>query len=532
MRRFWFTGGLLLAALLAGISLAQDTPAATCQLPAPELLAQAADLCQGTAPGAACIGAGTVAVDAAATEPGTLIDLASRQTLTLEQDGLVLLRSTFGLADENAAVTLIAYGAMTLENTTQSVSLPLPTLTLRNPGVYVLNLRDQPDKNSLLVGTLDVGIELTADGRTADNRWLHVQTDAGAAWISTSIVEIVSGSINDLAVLDSHYVQPWQRLRLQSSAGCGGLLIQSAAETPARLQVNGADLLLRTGTVIAEAQPEAALQLRVLSGEVQVRAARYSALARQSDAVSVALGGADALTATAEPRVAQQYAFSSIAAAPLGLLPAASAICVAGVDGTAGADLYNGPGAPYSPVAAASPDYTYVVTGQNTSDDGATWWRLADRQWVAQASIATAGLCSAVVEVPRPTLVTLAGSSQSVVHNFLPAGTSVWQASTGEDTLSGTCNTPPIAQCSHLVAIIPDGRGGLGWRGQEPQPYPMSPIGNDTFAFSGRNQLGNARLSLSIGFSSDTSWGGQMTLVYDNDPGCTHTFYYTASRVR
>src|SRR5262249_47025193 len=137
-----------------------------------------------------------------------------------------------------------------------------------------------------------------------------------------------------------------------------------------------------------------------------------------------------------------------------------------------------------------------------------------------------------ISDVPKPSLVVLPGSNESVVHNYLPAGTSIWQASTTEDTLSGTCATPPIAQCSHLVAIIPDGKGGISWRGQEPSPYPMAPIAGDTFAYSGRNQLGNARINISLSLTGEGSWSGQVTTVYDSDPSCTHTFYYTATRVR
>lgn len=525
---FWLAGAVFIG---AGITLAQGVE---CSLPAPDILAQAGDICQATAAGELCVATGTVRLNEAETmaETGKTADITTVDALRLEKDGLVVIKAMADLPADSPPVTLIAYGDMTLVNTTQKVDLPLPTLTVRNPGLYVLNLRDQPNKNSLIVGTFDAGIDLVADGRNDSNGWIHVQTADGAAWVSASIVELVGGSIDELTVLNNHYIYPWQQMSLQTTPGCGGLIVQSSSERPARLQVNGVDMLLKTGALVAEAQVEASLQLRVLTGEVQVRAAQYSAVARQSDAVSVAMGGDDGLDAVDSPRVAEEYPFSAISTAPLSLLPADSAICVAGVtDEDVEAMLFNGPGAPYSPVDAMSPDYTYVVTGQNTAEDGSTWWRLEQRQWVAQSAVQTAGVCMAVAEVPKPSLVVI-GNNQSVVHNYLPAGTSIWQASTSTDTLTGTCSTPPIAQCSHLVAIIPDGRGGISWRGQEPNPYPMAPIAGDTFAFSGRNQLNNAKITLSVAFNSESSWNGQMTLVYDSDPTCTHTFYYSATRVR
>jgi hypothetical protein len=214
------------------------------------------------------------------------------------------------------------------------------------------------------------------------------------------------------------------------------------------------------------------------------------------------------------------------------MLPSEAGICLVGVTNTEDdAQLYNGPGDPYSPIAALNAE-PYLVNGQNSAEDGSSWWRVDQRQWVAQDAVLSVGQCTNITEVPPPTLVTIAGSNQSVVHNFLPGGTSVWQAGTSADTLSGTCHTPPIAQCNHLAAITPDGRGGISWRGQEAQPYPMGPVGNDTFAYSGRNQLGNANLTWSLAFTGEGSWEGQMQLIYDEDPTCTHTFYYSATRVR
>jgi hypothetical protein len=515
-----------------GMALAQGIE---CALPAADILERAAQLCEAAGIGEFCAGAGTVRVNdsQADTEFGTVLDMTTIDSLQLQDGGLVVLKTMADLPADSQPVTLIAYGSATLKNTTQKVDLPLPTVTVKNPGLYVLNLRDQPNKNSQIVGTFDVDIELVGDGRSADNIWIHVQTPDGAAWISASIVNVEDGSIDDLAVLDSHYVHPWQRMTLETTPDCGGLILQSSSDRPARIQVNGVDMLLKEGALVAEAEAEQALQLHVLTGEVLVRAAQYSAVARQADAVSVGLGGDDGLSAVDEPRVNNQYAFSSIASAPLTLLPADSAICIAGVsDSGSESSLFNGPGEPYSAVSSLSPESTYIVTGQNTAEDGSPWWRLQDRQWVAQSEIQTAGMCVAVAEVPKPSLVVIAGTNQSVVHNFLPAGTSVWQASTSEDTLSGTCSSPPIAQCSHLVAMIPDGNGGIGWRGQEPRPYPMGAVGGDTFAFSGRNQLGNANITLSLALTGEGSWSGTMTTVYDSDPTCTHTFYYSATRVR
>ena len=45
-------------------------------------------------------------------------------------------------------------------------------------------------------------------------------------------------------------------------------------------------------------------------------------------------------------------------------------------------------------------------------------------------------------------------------------------------------------------------------------------------------QLNNANLSLTVTFTGAATWVGTMNIVYDSDSGCTHTFNYTADRIR
>ena len=84
--------------------------------------------------------------------------------------------------------------------------------------------------------------------------------------------------------------------------------------------------------------------------------------------------------------------------------------------------------------------------------------------------------------------------------------------------------------CAHLAAIVPNADGSISWRGQEPQPYTMQSVGNGTYSYNGRNALGNGNLQMTLTFTSATEWTMTATTVYDNDPGCQHTFYYTATR--
>jgi hypothetical protein len=114
----------------------------------------------------------------------------------------------------------------------------------------------------------------------------------------------------------------------------------------------------------------------------------------------------------------------------------------------------------------------------------------------------------------------------SFAGDLLPDGRSIWNAHTGVDNLTGVCTTPPIAQCDHLAAITPNADGTISWRGQEPEAYTLYPIGDNTY--SGSQFANNTQLTVTITITSPTTWIGSKTTVYGDDPGCTHTFSYTA----
>ncbi len=251
--------------------------------------------------------------------------------------------------------------------------------------------------------------------------------------------------------------------------------------------------------------------------------------------MSVSLSG---LQAAAAPELQAHYAFASIASAPLDLLPTNSLVCVAGISsGTA--TLYDAPqtDAPTNGELDAASSAT--VTGQATTDDGTLWYLVDNSGWIAQDAVATAGVCGSVPVVALDVLqqqanvnVSLPPQSSSFSHDYLTAPQSIWQAHTGADNLSGTCVSPPIAQCDHLAAITVNADGSIAWRGQEPLPYTMQATGSNSFHYSGRSGLNNANLTFSLTLTSTGTWVGTMQYVFDSDPSCTHTFNYTAEKIR
>jgi hypothetical protein len=89
----------------------------------------------------------------------------------------------------------------------------------------------------------------------------------------------------------------------------------------------------------------------------------------------------------------------------------------------------------------------------------------------------------------------------------------------------------PVAYCDQLVALTPSGTGML-WRGQELQPYYMTRIRENVYAYSGPNPLGDAKISLTLEFTSQTGFRATQVLIPNDDPGCKNIFSFSGQFLR
>jgi hypothetical protein len=492
-------------------------------------LSVALDSCGSITPGQTCLGAGSVrSVPGSLPLVGTAIGTENIDSLTsVGGSSLVMLKLRAGLPETAIPVQMVLFGDATMTNSAPGVDPSAPTITVRNGPNNILNLRAIPSTEGEVVGSMSWSEALPADGRTANNSWLHVQSENGAAWVFANLVT-VEGDMSTLPVLGGFATEPMQGFTLQTTTiSCGGgLLVQSNNDDNARLEINGALLTFANSTLLLHSEAADSLTVTVLNGSVFVNANGREANGRAGMRIVVAPGEA--------PDVETSYAFASLGSVPLALLSPDVPICVAGV-GTTSAPLYNRAGAT-SAAGELTAEESVTATAQ-TVIDGVTWLQVGQR-WVKQSDVQTVGACEALPQSTSATAGSNSSSSQPADNVSVPASDlvpperSIWQAHTGVDNLTGVCTAPPIAQCDHLAAVSKNANGTITWLGQEPSPYFLNPTGVNTFSYSGRNQLGNANLSLSVTFTSETTWVGTMTIVYDSDSGCTHTFNYTAERIR
>jgi uncharacterized protein YraI len=535
---------VVLAVSIAGSPLlAQDCPSLV-----KNALVAAQSACGKLAPGQVCYGAGAVTLTPAANaamkfaSSGDIADLAAAQSLTTngaKDWGVAMLQTPAGVpVSSQPPLTLVLFGDAQMTNMVKAEAGPTVTLKLKNVAGYAVNVRSGAGTTFPVNGTLDKKAEVTTDGRNASADWFRIQVDGKVSWVHKSLVK-VDGDPMTLAVLDNPYTDPMQAFTLttkpdigsECGAASAGLLAQLKGQTAVHIQVNGVDLGIKDTTLLLRAQSGGNLEVQVLEGSVDVTASNTPVKADTGASVTVKLGGESGLQPLEGPTVNPPYSFSSVSGAPIDLLPSNSLACVVGVnDSDTQPTIYAGPGTDYRSLFSLKSDTHYDVIGKANDSSNQTWLKLGGRSqaWVPASSVHSLGACGNIADVPAPSVVS--SRSNSSAANLVPEGQSVWQANSGLDNVSGTCINPPLALCAHLAAIKPNADGSLTWRGQEPLPYTLSPTGGNTFAYSGRSVLGNGNVHLALTFTSDSTWSMIFTTIFDNDPQCTHTFYYTATR--
>jgi uncharacterized protein YraI len=519
---------------------AQDL--AMCAALTAERIQIAASSCAGRGLNTVCIGSNPVNVGLS----GGMVEFLPGDTLALDlveslntgasnsgssEWGMALVSTDAGLSA--GTVSMVLFGDATLTSKVKVPTLDLPTLTVNNMAGYDINLREGPGVNFTTIGTFPQGASLVADGRSLDGQWLRVRGASGAAWVNLSLVQ-VDGNLPALVSLDSLYTSPMQTFALDSAGTdtdlCGvalsGLLVSYNGEERVHVVANGVDIAFGAATLLLQANAEAGLRMYILAGEVQASALGQLVGAGTGGSISMPLNP-ETLVVEGALQSSGRYPFVAVGGAPLDLVAATSLECVAGVTGSTSVIPYSGPGENYSPLAGLDVASHYTVTGYASDDSNQVWWKLENNRWIPQSAVRTAGLCQAIAQVEAPLMT--AASTSVPGSSSLPTEVTIYQAESGPDILAGQCVKPPLAICSHPAAIKPNGIDSFYWRGQEPIDYLMSRAG-DGYAFSGRNFANNGNISLALSFTGADSWNMTMTTVFDDDPSCTHTFNYTATR--
>jgi len=546
-----------------------------CQQLVAESVAAAQESCAGVELGQACYGHDGVTAQASGADvvefaaAGDSVVLSAVESLTTaaaDPDagawGVAMLGVPGEVEDADPQmVTGVLFGEATITRPAQ-VQSERPTLTVSNSSSSVINLRNGAGVVYEVVGTLEPGQSVTADGRNEQADWVRIQLEDGTmAWVFVRLIDW-EGDFNTLQELDVllptdvtppfQAGEPFQSFVLETGAPgagmCGaassGLLLQFPGDAAASVMVNEVSLEFANATVLLHATPDDVLEVMTLAGSGTVTARGIPEDIAEGEAVQVSLGGDDSLTPTVPPVAVGGYAFPKVTNAPVSLLPGKIACMVGLPSATANVTTRVGPGEQRGDLGRMSANASYLVTGWADDPDGAPWWQLdtGDRKsWVPQAAVEVVGACDVVAQVEPPPLVVAppsappagsdgGGAADSGADDLAPDANTVWQMVPGNDNMTGDCSgAPAINFCDHLAAIAP-AQGGITWRGMEASPYYLTRIQPNVYSYSGPNVLGTGTVQMTLRFEGDNKLSMTMSLVLNSEPNCQHVYYYTGTK--
>jgi hypothetical protein len=552
--------------------VAQDAP--TCSIINPADFSAAKEACSKSTLSNACLASGTASAknsdqSAEFAKQGDSIDLSTTTSISTISDaatgnsGVVVLKLRGGQPDTADPVTAVLFGSAELTSKVNNAVANMTTVGVTTNGSTPVLLRGGAGQAYPSVLSLAAGKTAVADGRTENGSWLRVRTEDGVGWAMASLLT-VTGDANSLTVLEEQntqadflYQTPMQAFTLSTGIPAGecaslpsGLLLQAKVakdQKPARFLINGADVQIQEGTVLVRATPKDRLEFIVISGGVNIAALGGTMEVLAGEWTRVRLGGADGLTVSVQPPTPTDYTFASLDGTPLDLL-AESVACVVGVPANGQkVTVRVGPGEERGSLFFMKPEQNFKVVGKANDAAGLAWWRIdaegRKEAWVAQSSVHSVGACADVPEAAAPPVIVAAppvdqgtgnqggATTEPQAQGFAPVARTIWNAEPGPINSSGACTGVPVAYCAQLVALTPQGNGFL-WKGQELKPYYMARVRENVYAYAGPNILGDARIQLTLVFTSPTTFKATQNMIMNNQKGCTNSFTFAGAFVR
>ncbi len=291
--------------------------------------------CTRVVPGMLCAGEGMVEVYGPDGEP-----LVADPTLALEDVDLI---QTFGLQEggmlpgisvlrvpglaEGERLTAVLFGDASLSHD------PGPPVgpACNAVSIGTVNIRQEPNTNSAILGQLMPGASAPILARLADSSWWRIRWEGREAWVFAQlapadcdpqamlVIDPASG------VLSGGLPAPaFQGGRLQTSfvaSSCpgaprGGLLLQSESAS-ASWRINGLSLAIE-GTLLIQASPDDILAIQVIEGQAALTVGDIRRQATAGQMIRVPMSGG---VAAGVPGPALDLLTADVASAPLALLP-------------------------------------------------------------------------------------------------------------------------------------------------------------------------------------------------------------------
>jgi len=252
---------------------------------------------------------------------------------TLQASGMDLESQSWGIAlmqlqGEAAAeedFTLLLFGDVQIENQVVVSS----TLDVTISADSRVNVRREPKPDALVIGKLEPGDAVSANGRNTDGSWLRVSLeDGGFGWVYAPLVSSTE-DVNGLEIVQEATAGfgPMRAIKLRSGmndalcaeAPDSGVLVQTPeGMAQVSLLINGVQVELGS-TVYFQAEPGGEMIVQVVEGHALVTVDGEETLIPAGFAASLPVD-AD-LSVTGPATRAEPYAVEHLLSLPLELLP-------------------------------------------------------------------------------------------------------------------------------------------------------------------------------------------------------------------
>ncbi len=305
-------------------------------------------VCEGAAPGQACVGNGIVEVtartdDVTLAQPGDTARFSDLSTLRVRTDGtennlwaVVEADTQFNTSAGNAAsATLVAFGDVNITDRGEAFNPSVRTGTVL--ATRGMNVRRNPDNQAVVVYQLQGQDNIVVTGITADREWIRMEIPSvygGIGWVYAPYIDVPGGAETLPTVtqdsprpeLNRPTFGPMQAFSLSSTLydTCpnvpdSGLLMQSQSGTSSnlRVRINGAELAYN-GTVYIQAVAGQTMTITVLEGDAILIAGGSEQSANGGDQLTVTID--NNLEATGRPQISG-VALATFEGLPVGLLP-------------------------------------------------------------------------------------------------------------------------------------------------------------------------------------------------------------------
>lgn len=282
--------GLLLPLLIA------VTPALLAQETCPALVQRAltaiGDNCGNMARNSACYGynlVGATFTEAVPedffTTPADRTEINQLETLTtaaldVEADrwgvAVMTLQANIPNTLPGQAVTFVLLGDVEVENAVEPDAAFTPVDPITVTARVVSNIRSGPSTATNVIGAVDIGAVLEADGMNADRNWVRVVYDGLIGWIRADLIG-QDTDLSALPVITTTTRSPMQAFYLRTGIGqpacseapADSLVVQGPNRLTVDFTVNGANVSL-SSTAVFRILPGNLMEMTVLAGSASI----------------------------------------------------------------------------------------------------------------------------------------------------------------------------------------------------------------------------------------------------------------------